>query len=285
MNPSRDCAGVLWVVATPIGNLGDVSQRARETLAGADVVAAEDTRAARRLLSALGLSRPLVSLHEHNEDRVAGQLLDRVAGGEVVALISDAGTPLVSDPGYRLVDGARERDLDVRPVPGPCAAIAALSVAGLPSDRFWFEGFLPPRSAARRSRLEALSRLSVTMIFYETGRRLPEVLADMEQVLGSSRPVVLARELTKAFETVRRGSFRSLSEWVAADADQRRGEMVVLVGGAEADSPEIPVERLARELAGELPPARAARLLARLTGMKRAEAWDVVEARRRPDES
>jgi len=273
--------GILWIVATPIGNLEDMSPRGRRILAEVDRVAAEDTRVARKLFSALGIpmveKSGLVSLHDHNEERAAETVLETLGMGKSVALISDAGTPLVSDPGFRLVRKAREAGLEVRTVPGPCAAIAALSVSGLAPDRFWFEGFLPARSAARTARLESLAAMPGTLIFFETGRRLKALLADMARSLGPGRQAVLARELTKSFETVLTGTVEQLAGMVEADADQQRGEMVVLVEGGAGNDPGIPVGKLARELISELPPARAAKLLARLTNLDRKEAWSIVE--------
>ncbi len=268
--------GTLWIVATPIGNLDDLSPRAVETLERVSVVAAEDTRTSRRLFA----DRPapeMVSLHEHNEAATCASLVERLEHGHDIALVSDAGTPLVSDPGYRLVAAAHDAEVPVRTVPGPCAAIAALSVAGLPSDRFWFEGFLPPRASQRRTRLEELSGLPVTMIFYAPARDLPAVTADMHTVLGPNRPATLARELTKLHETVHRARLEDLAEWIAADPDQQRGEAVLVVAGNPDPSPAINPQALARELARELPPSRAAKVLARLTGINRKDAWRIID--------
>lgn len=277
-------SGTLWIVATPIGNLEDLSPRAARVLAGVAMIAAEDTRISRRL-GVDGDSGPKwLSLHEHNEERVAGDLLRRLQAGDDVALVSDAGTPLISDPGYRLVAAAHDAGIRVSPVPGPCAAVAALSVAGLATDRFRFEGFLPPRSAARRRRLEALAREAATLVFYVPARDLAPVLADLQAVLGGDRLATVARELSKQFETVRRDRLDALAEWIGADPDQSRGEAVVLVEGSSADGAErlLDVHRLARELASELPPARAARLVARLSGMDRKQAFTLVESFRKP---
>jgi len=187
------------------------------------------------------------------------------------------GTPLVSDPGYRLVAAAHDAGIPVRTVPGPCAAVAALSVAGLPSDRFWFEGFLPARSGQRRTRLETLSTLPATLIVYTPARDLPAVTADMTAVLGPDRMATLARELTKIHETVHRAPLAELAQWIAADTDQQRGEAVLVVSGNPEPAPAINPEALARELARELPPSRAAKVLARLTGMNRKDAWRLIE--------
>lgn len=281
MSSSPPRIGTLYIVATPIGNLSDLSPRAESTLARVAVIAAEDTRTSQKLLPARERPPRWISLHDHNEARATEQVIAFLKAGDEVALVSDAGTPLVSDPGYRLVAAAHDAGIDVRPIPGPCAAIAALSAAGLASDRFVFEGFLPARSSARKRRLEALAEESATLIFYVPARDLPAVLSDLAAVLGGTRTAAVARELTKQFETVRRGALSALHEWTSADPDQQRGEAVVLVSGAERQrGGSIPAKTLARELAAELPPARAARLVARLTGMAREEAFALVESTR-----
>lgn len=267
MQPS----GTLHVVATPIGNLGDLSPRALEVLRSVEAICAEDTRHTRQLLSHFGVDRPLVALHEHNEDRQAAQLVERLAAGQSLALVSDAGTPLVSDPGYRLVRAAREAGIKVSPVPGPCAAIAALSVAGLASDRFVFEGFLPAKAAARRERLSVLASETRTLMFYESSHRIEETLDDLVSTLGAARAAVLARELTKLFETVLDGSVAELREAVRADPNQRRGEFVLIVQGA-ADETEARLtegRRLYAKLGEYLKPSQAAKLAAELTGAPR----------------
>jgi 16S rRNA (cytidine1402-2'-O)-methyltransferase len=263
-------AGRLYVVATPIGHLGDVSQRMRDTLGAVAVVAAEDTRHTGRLLAALGLEVPLLSLHEHNERERAAQVVARLAAGEDVALVSDAGTPLVSDPGYALVRAAIDAGITVIPVPGPCAAIAALSVAGLPTDRFCFEGFLPPREAARRAQLEALAGEPRTLVFYEAPQRLAASLADMRDLLGPARRAAVARELTKAFETVYHGDLAALAARSADDAQMTRGELVVVVEGQrQAPAAADEVDRILRVLLASLPASQAAGLAAELTGAGR----------------
>ena len=264
-------AGTLYVVATPIGHLGDLSVRALETLRTVDAICAEDTRHTRQLLSHFGIERPLLALHEHNEDAQAASLVRRLVEGESLALVSDAGTPLVSDPGYRLVRAARAAGLRVSPVPGACAAIAALSVAGLPSDRFVFEGFLPAKGAARRDRLARLVPEPRTLLFYESGHRIEESLADMAAAFGPERPAVLARELTKLFETVLGETLGELVEQVGADANQRKGEFVVMVQGAgeDADARVTEGRRVYATLAAHLPPSTAAKLAAELTGAPR----------------
>lgn len=264
--------GRLWIVATPIGHLDDLSPRAERVLRDVDWIAAEDTRHSGVLLARIGSRARTLALHEHNEREQAARVVELLRGGSDVALVSDAGTPLVSDPGYRLVRAAREAGLVVSPVPGPCAAIAALSVAGLPSDRFVFEGFLPARPAARRERLGELVAEPRTLIFHESSHRIVESLADMAAVFGAARGAVLARELTKLHETVLDASLGALLEQVQADADQRRGEFVVLVAGAEGEAADATLaegRRVFALLREELPPARAAKLAAAITGAPR----------------
>ncbi len=264
-------SGTLHVVATPIGNLGDLSPRALETLRGVAAICAEDTRRTRQLLSHFGLDTPLLALHEHNEADVAARLVARLQGGESLALVSDAGTPLVSDPGFRLVRAARAAGVRVSPVPGPCAFVAALSVAGLPSDRIAFEGFLPAKAGARRERLALLASEPRTLAFYESSHRIADTLADLRDAFGAARPAVLARELTKLFETVLDGNLAALAQRVATDADQRKGEFVVLVQGAASDEDARIAEgrRLYAKLGEHLPPSTAAKLAAELTGAPR----------------
>lgn len=268
---SRVQPGCLWVVATPIGHRDDLSARAIETLRAVALIAAEDTRHSRPLLLHHGIATPLVALHDHNEREVVDALVARLQGGESVALISDAGTPLISDPGFRLVRAARAAGIRCAPVPGACAAIAALSVAGLPSDRFVFEGFLPPKAAARRSRLQELAGEPRTIIFYESSHRVAESLADMRDVFGAEREAVLARELTKMFETVLGEPLAALAARVAADPDQQRGEHVILVAGRgeEADAKLAEGKRIFAILREELPPAKAAKLAAAISGAPR----------------
>jgi 16S rRNA (cytidine1402-2'-O)-methyltransferase len=268
---SRVQPGCLWVVATPIGHRDDLSARAIETLRAVAVIAAEDTRHSRPLLLHHGVATPLVALHDHNEREVVDALVARLQAGESVALISDAGTPLISDPGFRLVRAARAAGIRCAPVPGACAAIAALSVAGLPSDRFVFEGFLPPKAAARRSRLQELAGEPRTLIFYESSHRVAESLADMRDVFGAEREAVLARELTKLFETVLGEPLAELAAHVAADPDQQRGEHVIVVAGRgeEADAKLAEGRRVFAILRDELPPAKAAKLAAAISGAPR----------------
>jgi 16S rRNA (cytidine1402-2'-O)-methyltransferase len=268
--------GNLSVVATPIGHRDDLSVRAMEVLRGVDVIAAEDTRHSRPLLQHHRIDVPLVALHEYNERETVDALVQRMREGQSVALISDAGTPLISDPGFRLVRAARAAGIRCVPVPGACAAIAALSVAGLPSDRFVFEGFLPPKAAARRSRLQELAGDPRTVIFYESSHRVAESLADMREVFGGEREAVLARELTKLFETVIGEPLAELADRVAHDPDQQRGECVILVAGRgdEADARLAEGQRVFALLREELPPAKAARLAAAITGAPRKALYE-----------
>jgi 16S rRNA (cytidine1402-2'-O)-methyltransferase len=265
----------LYIVATPIGNLGDLSPRALAVLGGADLVAAEDTRHTRRLFAHHGIDSRLTAYHEHSDAAAAERLCDQVAAGAAVALVSDAGTPLVSDPGYRLVRLAQDRGLPVIPVPGPCAAITALSAAGLPSDRFRFEGFLPAKAGPRAARLAALADERATLVFYEAPHRVLETLEALLEAFGAAREAVLARELSKAFETIRRAPLGALRDFVAGDPDQRRGEIVLLVAGSEAPEPEIDAALggLARELARDLPAKRVAALLSGYSGVRKNQLY------------
>jgi len=268
--------GRLQVVATPIGNLADLSERAREALAQADVIAAEDTRHTGALLKATGLARPLLSLHEHNESRRVPELLARLARGERVALVSDAGTPLLSDPGYELVRAAVAAGYEVSAIPGPSAITAALAVAGLPTDRFCFEGFLPARPRERRAALEALALEARTLVFFEAPHRIAAALTDMAAVLGPERRAVVARELTKAHETIYRGTLRELAARAMTEANFARGEITLVVHGAAGAASGVD-ERLLRRtievLSKELPPGRVAAVAAQLTGATRATAY------------
>lgn len=272
--------GTLWVVATPIGNLGDLSPRAGEVLSRVQRIAAEDTRHSAGLLAHLGVRTPLVSLHEHNEAERIPSLLEALAAGEDIALISDAGTPLVSDPGFRLVRAAREAGVPVRAVPGPSAPLAALAVAGLPSDRFCFEGFLPHASGARHRRLERLLAQPVTTILFESSHRVRAAAEDLAQ-LAPENEVFLARELTKQFEEHYRGPAGDLPAWLDADSNRTRGEFVLILApaplpdtGGEADDPlSAEHERLLAGLLQELPLKRAARLLSDVTDLPRNRVY------------
>ncbi len=263
-------AGRLYVVATPIGNLGDVSIRARETLADVDCIAAEDTRQTQKLLSHLSVRTPMISLHEHNEERRVEMLMARLLAGESIALVSDAGTPLISDPGYRLVRAAREAGVDVVAIPGPSSVTAALSVAGLPTDRFFFEGFLPVRSKARRERLTVLSAMPHTVVVFEAGRRLHATLNDMRAVLGDAHEIAVCRELTKRFEAVTTGPLADVIPRLQADENAVRGELVIVLGPGREKSGsglELTSTELLRMLRAEGLGAKAsARIAATLTG-------------------
>jgi len=273
MNP-----GTLYVVATPIGNLDDISARACDVLSKAAVVAAEDTRRAGQLLTHLGLKNRLLSFHEHNEMARIDEVLAMLLSGDDVALISDAGTPLISDPGYRVVERARAEGLAVSPIPGCCAAIAALSVSGLPTDRFCFEGFLPSRSAARHKRLKELLNASATLILYESVHRIAEVLADIEAVFGAERLITLARELTKRFETIYSGTVAEVREKLAADPGGGKGEFTLVIAGSPVQQTvEMQeLERVVSILLQSVSASQAAALAAEITGVKKREAYSVA---------
>ena len=269
--------GRLAVISTPIGNLGDLSPRARDELAAAELVAAEDTRRTGQLLTTLGLSRPLVSLHEHNERERIDELLVKLRAGARIALVSDAGTPLLSDPGFELVRRVSQEGMSVVAVPGPSAITAALSIAGLPTERFSFEGFLPARLGERRSRIAELAGESRTLVFFEAPHRIAESLEDLAAGFGQTRRAAVARELTKVFETVYRGTLAELGTQARSDSNFTRGEITVVVEGAPraaADAaPRAQLDETLRVLLSELAPSKAAALAARLTGAKRNEAY------------
>ncbi len=277
---AADCAssvvlkGALYVVATPIGNLGDFSQRACEVLAAVDRICAEDTRVTARLLTHFGLRRPLQALHEHNETRIVAGLIEDLHRGASLALVSDAGTPLISDPGYALVAAVREAAMPVYAIPGASAVLAALSISGLPTDRFVFEGFLPSKSSARRARLQTLSSESRTLVLYEASHRIAACADDCAAILGERR-VCIARELTKRFEESARMPASALPAWVAADGNRERGEFVLVVeGAAAAASDDTEADRVLTLLLRELPVSAAARLCAELTGHPRRALYD-----------
>lgn len=260
----------LYIVATPIGNLGDMVPRAVEVLQSADLIAAEDTRHSKRLMQHFGIDTRMISYHDHSGQNTVDGLLEKLQAGMTIALISDAGTPLISDPGYRLVDAALAAGIQVVPIPGASAAIAALSASGLPSDRFVFEGFLSHKSGARCKQLAAVAGEARTLIFYEAPHRLLESLDDMIAVLGGERVAVLARELTKTFETIRRDSLANLRQWIASDPDQQKGECVLLVHGNASDEKVIDEgKRVFDILAQELPLKQAAALAASISGAKK----------------
>lgn len=281
---ARPLAPALYLVATPIGNLSDITLRALETLAAADIVACEDTRVSRILLERYGIRRRTTAYHEHNALEAGPRLLAALEAGNSVALISDAGTPLVSDPGFRLVGEAMERGIRVVPVPGPSAALAALTASGLPSDTFLFAGFLPTKAGQLRSRLEELSRVPATLIFFESPRRLAETLAAMSDALGRDRAAAIARELTKTFEEMRTGTLGELAAHYA-EAGAPKGEVVICVG------PPLPashsadhMDRLLLSLTRELPASKAAAEAARMTGQpKQALYQRLLELRKRDE--
>jgi len=267
-----ETSGVLYVVATPLGNLGDMSPRAIEVLQNVDLIAAEDTRHSGRLLQHFGVGTRMFSLHEHNEQQQSERLIQILHQGRSLALISDAGTPLISDPGYRIVQRAREDGFTVVPIPGPSAVITALSVSGLPTDRFVFEGFLPAKQGARRRHLETLVDETRTLVFYESCHRIVDCLKDMYEVFGVEREVVVARELTKAFEQIQGGSIKELVEWVSLDPNHQKGEFVVLVRGVTQEVEELGLDEEAlqtlRVLMEELPLKQAAKLTAKRHGLQ-----------------
>jgi 16S rRNA (cytidine1402-2'-O)-methyltransferase len=274
-------SGTLFVVATPIGNLADLSSRALDVLSRVDLIAAEDTRHSSRLLRQHGITTATMSLHEHNEAQAAARVLQRLQAGDDVALISDAGTPLISDPGFNLLRACRESAIPVSPVPGPSAMIAALSVAGLPTDRFCFAGFLPRQAAARRERLQQLAGAPETLVFYESCHRIAASLADLVAVFGAERPAAMARELTKLHETLLRGSLAELAARVEADPDQQRGEIVLVVGGAPAradDALSAEVDKLLQVLVAQLPVRQAAALAAQWSGLKKNALYQRAQA-------
>ncbi|MDP8984962.1 MAG: 16S rRNA (cytidine(1402)-2'-O)-methyltransferase [Pseudomonadota bacterium] len=278
---AKASAGRLYVVATPIGNLADLSPRARTTLENCGLIAAEDTRHTGTLLKHFGITTPMVSLHEHNEGQRAAQLIERMQGGLSIALVSDAGTPAISDPGFALVRAAAAADVEVVAIPGPCAAVAALSIGGLPTDRFCFEGFLPARGGARRTHLQALEREPRTLVFYESPHRVAETLADCTAVFGAQRPAMVAREITKLHEATYRGSLGELVERAASDGNFTRGEIVLVIGGAPleaaaeggADGHGGALDRVLTLLLAELPLKQAAGLAARIAGVRDNQAY------------
>lgn len=261
----------LYIVSTPIGNLKDITLRALEILKNVDLIACEDTRHSRPLLQHYGIEKPLMAFHEHNEKATTEKILTRLQSGESVAYISDAGTPLISDPGFSLVQAAQKASIPIVPIPGPSAVITALSVSGLPTDQFIFEGFLPPKGEVRVNRLKALLNESRTMIFYEAPHRILAFLKEINAVFGPNRKIVLARELTKLFETVKLGTAEEILKWVEKDPNQQRGEMVVLIAGndpAENDDIES-CDELLKLLLSELPLKKAAEIAAKISGKRK----------------
>lgn len=265
----------LYVVATPIGNFGDMSQRAIEVLQGVRLIAAEDTRHSQRLLQHFAIKTPTIAYHDHSDERALQRIAGCLADGGSVALVSDAGTPLISDPGYRLVRYVQDQGFAVYPVPGACAAIAALSVSGLPTDRFRFEGFLPARDNARLNRLTELAAESVTLIFYEAPHRVQACLRAMIQIFGGEREAVLAREITKVFETVRRGTLSALAQFVDGDSNQQKGEIVLLVAGKTRSEETVSgeVAALLQRLVQDLPARQAAAIVADWSGLRKKQLY------------
>ena len=270
--------GTLYVVATPIGNLADLSPRAVEVLQQVDLIAAEDTRHSQNLLSHFAIRTPMTAYHDHNESQQTAVLIEKLLAGTQIALISDAGTPLLSDPGYRLLDAAHQHRIPVSPVPGPCAAIAALSAAGLATDRFLFAGFTPARSGARKQFYADLAKQSATLVFYESCHRIVDSLNDMREVLGGQRRVLLAREISKTFETLYRADLTSLCEWVQSDANQQKGEFVLVVEGAveQSSGANLDVSHVLAILLAELPLKQACSLAVKLTGEKKNKVYKMA---------
>lgn len=271
--------GSLYVIATPIGNLADISLRALEVLKNVDIIAAEDTRHSQILLNHYGINRPLISLHQHNEQQRIADLLSKLQAGQQIALVSDAGTPLISDPGSRLVQVLHQEKIPVIPIPGACAAISALSVSGLPADRFVFEGFLPSKDTARRQRLKELAQETRTLVFYEAPHRIEDLLKDLIEIHGGARLATYVREMTKNFETIRHGTLESLYKAVQTDPNQRKGEFVLMVQGASADNKnedEIELQRVLNILLQELPLKQAVTLAAKLTQVKRNHVYTLA---------
>ena len=271
--------GILYVVATPIGNLQDFSLRAQSILKTVDLIAAEDTRHTKVLLNHFAIATPLQSLHEHNEKHIAPQLIQRLQQGENIALVSDAGTPLISDPGHYLVQLAHEAGLNISPIPGASALISALSVSGLSADQFYFAGFLPPKATARQQRLQSLAAQTCTLAFYEAPHRILDSVTDMAQVFGEQRIGVLVKELTKVYETVKHGSLSELLAWLQAEPARQKGEFVVLIEGVDAkQQPEIDVEtkQLLDILLQELPLKKAAKIASQITGISKNKLYQFM---------
>ncbi len=270
----------LYIVATPIGNLADISQRALNILENVDVIACEDTRHTQRLLSAYSIKNRTMSMHDHNERQRQEQIATLLQEGKSVALVSDAGTPLISDPGFHLVRHCRQLGLAVSPIPGACAAISALSVAGLPTDRFTFEGFLPSKSGARQATLNELASEARTMVFYDAPRRAIDTVEDIVKVLGGERYVVMARELTKTFETVHSDSAENLLAWLQEDPNQLKGEMVLIIEGHKVDPNEIPAHVIAtlKLLLAEMKPKKACAIAAEIYGVKKNALYEYALA-------
>ncbi|MGD8925889.1 MAG: 16S rRNA (cytidine(1402)-2'-O)-methyltransferase [Thioalkalispiraceae bacterium] len=270
--------GVLYIVATPIGNLGDITQRALDVLRSVDLIAAEDTRNSQKLLNHFGIKVPMMTFHEHNEREQTDEIIVKLQSGKSIALISDAGTPLISDPGYKLVSRVHDEAIKVTPIPGPSALIAALSVAGLPTDRFCFEGFLPAKTGAREKILTNIREETRTLVFYEAPHRLLDTLTSMLSILGPERMVCLVRELTKMYETIRRDSIAAMATWVSENPEQQKGESVLILEGAsdskETDRAEIEVDTLLRQLLEKMSLKDTAHIAANITGLKKNALYE-----------
>ncbi|MEI6894956.1 MAG: 16S rRNA (cytidine(1402)-2'-O)-methyltransferase [Colwellia sp.] len=268
----------LYIVATPIGNLGDISQRALDILTQVDVIACEDTRHTGKLLAAFSIKNKTMSLHDHNERQRQDQVASMLQAGKTIALVSDAGTPLISDPGFHLVRHCRRLGLTVSPIPGACAAISALSVAGLPTDRFSFEGFLPSKTGARQATLTALANESRTMVFYDAPRRAIDTVRDIVTTLGGTRYIVIARELTKTFETIHSDTAENFLAWLEQDTNQLKGEMVLIIEGYKAAENEISAEVIStlKLLLAEMKPKRACAIAAEIYGVKKNALYEVA---------
>ena len=268
----------LYIVATPIGNLGDISQRAIDVLTQVDVIACEDTRHTGKLLAAFSIKNKTMSLHDHNERQRQDQVATMLQEGKTIALVSDAGTPLISDPGFHLVRHCRSLGLTVSPIPGACAAISALSVAGLPTDRFSFEGFLPSKTGARQSTLLALENEARTMVFYDAPRRAIDTVKDIVTTLGGDRYIVIARELTKTFETIHSDTAENLLAWLEQDPNQLKGEMVLIIEGHKVDENAILPEAIKtlKLLLTEMKPKRACAITAEIHGIKKNALYDIA---------
>jgi len=269
--------GTLHIVATPIGNLSDISQRALDVLNQVDLIAAEDTRHSGKLLSHYGIKTKMYALHDHNEKQKAQYILDRIAQGENIALISDAGTPLISDPGYNLVNLAREQEVNVVPVPGPSAVITALSAAGLPTDKFMFAGFLPVKAQAKANELATLQKADFTCVYYESPRRILDTLAAVSESLGPDRELVLAKELTKHFESFVKGNAENVIDWLNEDQDRQQGEMVLMISPNKQETGLNPdAEALLRLLIEELPTKKAAAVTAKMFDLKKNDLYKLA---------
>jgi len=277
IKPATENSGKLYVVATPIGNLDDISRRAQQTLSKVDIVAAEDTRHTRKLLSFLSIDKPLLSLHEHNEREKTDTLITKLMSGQDIALVSDAGTPLISDPGYPLVTACRQQGITVIPVPGPSALITALSVSGLPTDSFRFCGFPPRQSGKRKEFFKKINTEAATLIFYESSHRIMDCLKDAVEIFGADRKACVARELTKLYETVLTDSLGVLQDKLERDENQTRGEFVLMVQGMDhSDQPaagSVDADTLLKTLLDDLPVKKAAAITAQLTGLKKNDLY------------